>query len=129
MSSRNYESWGPYAWYKFHKKAIEYPRNPSVYDINNVINYYHNIFLRYIGCKKCVRDYTRILIKYPIRTKTNNELFNWSVNIHNIINAKLGKRQMNYDEARQYWNNIIFSKNASRYGICQITPFWRFYNV
>lgn len=109
MGSSKYE-WGPYAWYKFHKKAIKYPSNPCNCNIKNAIYFYQQKFLDYIDCKSCRKDYLALIQNYPIKTGSKLELFNWTVAIHNIINVKLGKKQISYDKAYKIWSNKSFCK-------------------
>lgn len=104
MCSNDYNIWGPEAWYKFHERAIRYLDDPCECDIKKVLCFYQKKFLRYIGCKTCEVDYIKILQICPIRYSSRLELFNWTVDVHNIINAKLGKAQISYEQAYQLWN-------------------------
>ena len=63
--------------------------------------------MKYIGCGTCEKDYKKIIQCYPVRYASRIELFNWTVDIHNIINAKLGKEQIDYDQAYQLWSTVI----------------------
>jgi len=106
--------WGPYAWCKFHKKAIEYPENPCSCDIKEIRQYYYKIFLKYIDCKSCVKDYKKIIWMKPIKVKSRTELFNWTVDIHNTINMKLCKLQIGYKEAYIYWCDKISKRKSKK---------------
>ena len=95
--------WGPYAWKKFHKRALKFgcmSRN-----IEAIVYFYHYEFKKYIKCKSCRRDYKSIIRQIPIRVGSPTELFCWTVEIHNIINVKLCKPVMNCATALQIWNN------------------------
>jgi hypothetical protein len=96
--------WGPYAWYKFHMKAVKYSTNPNINDMERIEKFYYSDFLEYIKCESCINDYLAIIHCYPIRLDTKYNLFNWTVDIHNIVNKKLGKRLISYYEAYQIWN-------------------------
>lgn len=115
MDSYNFNVWGPYAWYKFHSKAIRYPHNPCKCEIRRIINYYQRRFLKYIDCESCVEDYLKILRIKPIRPDTRWDLFIWTVDVHNIVNTKLGKKMFGYDEAYHYWTNVINQRSRNRY--------------
>lgn len=103
--------WGQYAWFKFHTKAIKYPRQPCNCDIKKIIQYYHNFFIKYISCDSCRDDYNKMLHLNPVRANSRSELFIWTVDIHNIINMKLNKSQIGYNEAYNIWKNIAYKKN------------------
>jgi hypothetical protein len=107
MDFNNINEWGPYAWYKFHEKAMNYPANPSIYDINNILNFYHATFLRYVTCESCRQHYEKLIIDNPVKTRSRATLFMWTVDIHNIVNIKLRKKQMGYNEAYRVWCSIL----------------------
>lgn len=114
--SSNYDVWGPRAWYQFHKEAINYPTNPSARDIRKAIYFYYKKFLIYVKCRNCRNDYNQLMHDYPIRLNSRLELFSWSVDIHNVINAKLNKPQITHDKAYQIWSNVISEQRLrSRY--------------
>ena len=112
MGSNDYYKWGPTAWSKFHEKAINYPIIPCQGDIKKVLCFYHKDFMQYIGCKDCEMDYKSIIRSYPVRTGSRLELFNWTVDVHNIINAKLGKQRISYEQAYQLWCVVFPIKYA-----------------
>lgn len=109
--------WGPYAWYKFHKKAIKYPMNPNIVDMENAEKFYYSDFLKYIKCDSCINDYLMIISYYPIRLDSKYSLFNWTVDVHNIVNNKLGKRIINYSEAYNIWKPTF--PNKCNHCICK----------
>lgn len=111
MEFNNFNFWGPYAWYKFHTKAIKYPKNPCNCNIKRIVRYYYKIFPKYIACDSCKSDYKKMLKLNPIKTKSRKKLFIWTVNIHNIVNAKLRKPKMGYYEAYQYWKGVVKAEN------------------
>jgi hypothetical protein len=96
-------SWDNDAWLIFHKKAIDYPAHPCECAIQNIQQFYTHQFLQYIKCDKCKNEYLSTLSKIPIRSRSSTELFNWTVDIHNRINASLGKKQYSYVDAYNYW--------------------------
>lgn len=114
MSSINANVWGPKAWYKFHMEAMNYSNHPTKYDIQKIIYFYQKIFPEYITCQSCRQDYFRMIRICPIRPYTKNNLFNWTVDIHNIVNVKLGKLEMSYSQAFQIWNRLYQSNIPHR---------------
>ena len=99
--------WGPYAWYRFHKEAIRYPDNPCQCDINRIIDYYHKKFFKYIDCPTCCKEYRKIIYSTPLRVASREALFDWTVDVHNLINKKLGRPLMTYEQAFILWSRII----------------------
>ena len=104
MTSVTSKQWGPTAWAEFHTYALNYPIYPSEYDTNNAIHFYQRAFLRYVLCETCKSDYLAIIRTNLIRARSRDELFNWTVDIHNSVNAKIGKPIMPYRKAYQIWN-------------------------
>lgn len=106
MQENNPTKWGPCAWYKFHKYALEYPDNPCKCDMENAIYFYQSEFLRHVNCDNCKRHYMQLLHAFPVKLMSRVDLFSWSVDIHNAVNTKIGKYRYTYNEAYQYWNNL-----------------------
>jgi hypothetical protein len=69
-------------------------------DKQKIKEFYH--CLEYvIPCGKCKRHYHNFLRDNPI--PDDMTLFDWSVNLHNSVNEKLGKPTMTTDEAFKIW--------------------------
>ncbi len=107
MTTKRSRDWGQNAWYKFHKKALMYPENPCKCDMQKIYEYYTRIFLDYVGCSSCRNDYLKMVTNIPIRANSRIELFQWSVDIHNMVNAKLDKPQYDYESAFAYWTSQL----------------------
>src|SRR5437867_1322915 len=99
MGSRSYNDWGPEAWYKFHKKATTYADHPSDRDIKDILYYYNKLFLNYVDCDTCKKDYLKILRDHPVNPSCKISLFMWTVDVHNIINKKIHKEKISYKKA------------------------------
>lgn len=108
MDINNPAVWGSQAWRKFHSKAIYYPENPTPQQRYEVKNFYEREFLKDIHCENCRTSYSQFLRQYPIRHASRLELFNWGVDIHNLVNKKLGKKQITYNEAYHIWFGASF---------------------
>jgi hypothetical protein len=52
------------------------------------------------GCT-CLSDWRTLLAAHPFR---GEDPFAWSVDVHNAVNAKLGKPQLTVDAARSVWS-------------------------
>jgi FAD-linked sulfhydryl oxidase len=97
--------WGPEAWEKFHKRALEYCDDPCECEKNCVTHFYYVTFLQYIICESCTADYQKLIRKYPIQECSRSALFQWTVQIHNLINRKLRKPEYTCQQAYNYWSN------------------------
>lgn len=100
--------WGPVAWSEFHTFALNYPVNPSEIDINRAINYYQRVFPNYVECRTCRTDYINMIRTLIIRPYHKDDLFNWTVDIHNLVNSKIGKPNITYRRAYQIWTNDYY---------------------
>lgn len=57
-----------------------------------------------IPCGQCLEGYLKIKADNPPRFGTEDELFVWGCNIHNLVNEKLDRPIMSIEEARVIWN-------------------------
>lgn len=104
MISNNKNSkllWGSKEWRIFHKKALEFSEKPSEKQQEEFKKFYEDVFKARIPCNVCKIDYEDILKKLPVKLGSKTELFNWTIDVHNIINAKLNKEKIEYDVAQQ----------------------------
>ena len=101
----NSEIWGPDAWSFIHYVALGYPTNPSDQDKENYKNFYNNI-QNILPCSKCSKNYIRHLKDFPIENSliNNQELFKWTIDIHNEVNKELNKRVYSYQEITNKYN-------------------------
>lgn len=93
------KDWGPSAWSFIHYVALGYPDNPTENDKDNYKNFYYSL-QNTLPCPKCAKNYQRHLKDIPIEEALSNseELFKWTIDIHNEVNKELGKRKYSYQE-------------------------------
>lgn len=103
--------WGPHTWYFLHVLSFTYPLKK--YEINRNKKYYIN-FYNTIGyllpCVNCSRHYKLLLEKNPVsEINSRYDLVIWTLNIHNMINLSIGKRNYSYKELKKLYllNNKI----------------------
>lgn len=77
----------------------------------NVRNAYYTFFtmMPYVlPCDKCRQHWVEHVREYPLEQAldTRNDLFRWSVNMHNLVNKSLGKPEVSYEVALEHWTNI-----------------------
>lgn len=103
-------------WYTIHFVALAYPHNPSNEDKRQYQVFFENLH-HVIPCYKCSVNYISHLNEKPITVEVLSgpvSLFRWTVDIHNLVNKELKKRQWKYTEAHEFYDN--FEKhNASKH--------------
>ena len=98
--------WGNHLWGFIHTVCIiDYNDN---YETNlTVLTCLQNL-LPVIPCPKCKREYAEYLKKLPLLDlREPMILFYWSVDLHNAVNAKLGKPLWSYERAKAEWCHTI----------------------
>ena len=103
MDHNNPSVWGSRAWRKFHSKALYYVDNPTPQNSHEVKIFYERDFFNDIQCDTCRSSYGQFIRQHPIRLSSRMDLFNWTIDIHNMVNKKLGKKQLTYNEAYAIW--------------------------
>lgn len=86
------ENWGKHYWYVIHLTALAYPDTPSMNEVSTYKAFYEN-FGNILPCKRCRANYKRHLQELPIdkALSSRRELFDWTVQLHNIVNQETGK--------------------------------------
>ena len=103
MDPNNPTVWGSRAWRKFHGKALYYVDMPSAQERYETKTFYEREFYKDIQCETCRTSYNQFIRQHPIRLNSRMELFNWTIDIHNMVNKKLNKKQLTYGEAYAIW--------------------------
>jgi len=94
------EEWGRKAWAVFHENTFGYRAG---LDEQRCYQFYYSEFLGYIKCATCLAHYQEIINRTPIRLYSEDDLFAWTVDVHNQVNRKLGKPIVSVCEAKQIW--------------------------
>jgi hypothetical protein len=104
--------WGPGTWNFIHFVAITYPKEPTDNDMDKYLMFFTSL-QHVLPCPKCSDNYKRHLDDFPIqKALTNNqELFKWTVDIHNEVNKELNKREYSYEEALNIYLNPTQEKH------------------
>jgi hypothetical protein len=88
---------GPSFWGALHLACFR-PDNPD--KVKQFIDLYQYV----LPCPGCRAHFSEVLVEYP-PPDDPEELFNWSVEVHNIVNVRLGKPTWTPDEAITEWND------------------------
>jgi len=106
--------WGPYIWTSIHLVALGYPEKPTAVDKLN-----YKLFFSTLGnvlpCSKCTKNYSRHFMELPIDKflESRESLFNWTVKLHNIVNAETGTPVWSEKKALAYYTRLVKTGNNS----------------
>ncbi len=101
--------WQPLTWHIFHTIALNY--NEEYKD--KYITFF-NTFKTIIPCKICREHFIKNINKpdmsMSIENNINNErFFNWTVDLHNLVNKMNHKTQWSYDYALKHYTSNNFN--------------------
>ena len=102
----DYYTWQNLTWIIFHKITL----NPDPL-YKNKYRIFFNSFKFIIPCSICRNHYREMLENNFLIDDNIDNLFNWTIDLHNNVNKRLNKRIWNYNEARKYYNNLFLSPN------------------
>lgn len=95
--------WGPLFWMTIHIVALGYPKKPTYGDKKAAKEFFES--LQYLlPCSECRGHFRELLVKNPITPHLDrrDDLFKYTVMLHNDVNKRLGKPQMTEVEALLY---------------------------
>lgn len=101
------DKWGVHGWKFIHHIALGYPNNPSENEKNN----YKSFFIllgNVLPCNICSEHYYENLLRHPLTDdvfSSKINLINWTIDMHNEVNKKNGKKIYKYDEALELIRN------------------------
>ena len=95
--------WGPPFWLVIHITALAYPQKPSYGEKKAAKEFYESLQFT-LPCPMCRHHLKDHLIKYPITPHLDRreDLFKWTVMLHNEVNKSLNKPSMTEIEALLY---------------------------
>ena len=112
---------GPYFWATIHLICLGVTSNLSNDQKNGYCQFFNNIHY-VLPCASCgehlrdnMRNITPIEEVFADPSYSSDSLFYWSVDLHNIVNDKLGKPRMTHQDAYKFWRNApyaTFNKNT-----------------
>ena len=100
MSNLNPEVWGPHYWFVLHSVAFTFPLNPNEAIKKKYYEFIQNI-PTFIPNRDIGNDFAKILEQYPVSPylDSRESFVKWLHHIHNVVNKRLGKPTMSYDDA------------------------------
>lgn len=100
----NKNIWGPKVWTFIHTVTINYPNNPEQSDKERIAALMYAISDT-LPCDTCKEHFKKLINKYPPNVKSRETLFNWGVNVHNLVNKRLNKKELSYEEVLNIYEN------------------------
>lgn len=96
--------WGPTVWRALHFIALGYPEQPTEEHSRSYHEFFVDVLPKIIPCKLCSDNYIRHLSELPITpylySGGKQRLFEWTVNLHNLVNKELGKADHTWSTER-----------------------------
>ena len=89
--------WGNKFWFTMHTVAYFYPENPTPAEQQAAEQFYSSLSLL-LPCPACGAHYATLIQLTPPRVGSRMELLEWTIDIHNEVNARLGKRTITLEE-------------------------------
>jgi len=97
---REPSQFGPHYWYMLHSMALNYPVNPTMFAKQKMKAFIEAIpFL--LPCKNCTEHAKEFMAQADINKalQGKKELFTFFWNFHNLVNKRLGKQEMSFENA------------------------------
>jgi hypothetical protein len=99
--------WGPILWHTIHVTALSYPSNPTYAQKKAAKEFYESLS-ELIPCPVCREHYKVHLQKLPLSPHLDRreDLFRWTVELHNEVNQMLGKPIVSETESINFYRRI-----------------------
>jgi hypothetical protein len=109
--------WGKSIWSTVHVVALGFPESPTDTDRDSYRIFY-NALGTVLPCSKCQENYARHMSEVPIDYYlfSKQQLFDWTVKLHNIVNAELGKPVWTHEQAWAHYSTGAYAINSVSVG-------------
>jgi hypothetical protein len=107
----NQNIWGPHLWFSLHTISFNYPIKPTEKDKEEYKLFFKNL-QEVIPCSVCKKNYKRHLNEHPIEDYLNSRklLVYWVIDMHNMVNAEIGKKILSYDIVLKKYEDVYKKK-------------------
>jgi len=110
---------GPYFWATIHFICLGAAKGLTEEQRNGMIQFFNSIpyVIPCASCGEHLKENMARLMPIELAVQSHESLFNWSVDLHNIVNEKLGKPKVSHENAYTFWknapyiNDTLYSKN------------------
>lgn len=101
------EVWGPFFWNTIHLVALGFSATPT-YSEKRAVKEFFESLTRLIPCPICREHYTAHLKANPITVSIDSreDLFRWTVALHNTVNKMLHKATKTEVEVLHYYSEL-----------------------
>lgn len=103
---------GPYFWATIHFICLGASDNLTDEQKNGYIQFFNNMHY-VIPCSSCgdhLQENFKKIKPIEIAVASSDELFKWSVDLHNVVNDMLSKPRMTHEDAYKFWRNVPYAK-------------------
>lgn len=90
--------WGSQTWHTIHSVALAYPENPTDEDKSLALRFI-NAIADSLPCPSCARNFKEKIAKTPPDVTSRTAFFNWTVDVHNMVNEQNDKPILSYHQA------------------------------
>lgn len=99
--------WGPFFWHTIHITALAYPKDPS-YAHKRAAKEFFEALAHLIPCPVCQEHYKEHMQRMPITPHLDRkeDLFKWTVTLHNAVNKSLGKPEYTEEESILFYRRL-----------------------
>jgi len=91
--------------------SFNYPLKPTEKDKDEYKNFFINL-QNVIPCSVCKKNYIRHLNEHPIKDYLNTRKFlvYWVIDMHNMVNAEIGKKILSYEIVIKKYEDVYKKK-------------------
>lgn len=106
--------WGKHMWSSIHFIALGFPETPSEKQKTDYKHFFENLY-KVLPCNTCSEHLENTLKNelplYATNLGNKIELFKWTVKLHNIVNKRLKKKEMQFKDAEDmYFKRDLFQE-------------------
>ena len=107
----NQNIWGPHLWFSLHTISFNYPLKPTQKDKDDYKLFFIHL-QEVIPCSVCKKNYKRHLNEHPIEGFLDSRklLVYWVIDMHNMVNAEIGKKILSYDIVIKKYEDVYKKK-------------------
>ena len=107
----NQNIWGPHLWFSLHTMSFNYPLKPTQKDKDDYKSFFIHL-QEVIPCSVCKKNYKRHLNEHPIEGFLDSRklLVYWVIDMHNMVNAEIGKKILSYDIVIKKYEDVYKKK-------------------
>jgi hypothetical protein len=124
MSRADIAVWGPSGWNFIHAMSFAYPIFPSLSERTQMFTFLHS-FAQVLPCFRCRVHFMKLLNTYlptvsSEHLETRETLVRFLVDAHNMVNKRIGKKEMEFEQVMSLYGNPDMKKQ-----IPQLNPIYK----